>query len=244
MNASHSASSAAQGVFVTGTDTGIGKTFASCALLGALRARGIDAVGMKPVASGCRETPHGLRNDDAEALIAAAGVDLAYADANPCALAEPVSPHIAAAAAGQPIALEPIHAAWRRLRARAGYVVVEGVGGWAAPLGEGIDQAAIVHALDLPVVLVVGLRLGCLSHALLSARAIVADGCRLAGWIGNRIDPPMLRAAENLATLRERLPAPLLGVLEHAGDGDAPAPASLALEPLLAPSDPHPRQWA
>ena len=206
----------ALGVFVTGTDTGIGKTHASCALLAAFRIRGLRAVGMKPVASGCRITPEGLRNEDAEALIAASEPAPAYADCNPFAFEPPIAPHIAAREGGAEIRLEAIHAAHARLAHAADRVVVEGVGGWLAPLSETLMQADLARALRLPVILVVGLRLGCLNHALLSARAIAADGCELAGWIGNRIDPAMARAEANLATLRARIAAPLLGVLAHA----------------------------
>jgi len=208
----------ARGVFVTGTDTGVGKTHASCVLLGALRARGLRAVGMKPVASGCRETPAGLRNEDAEALIAASAPMPAYVDCNPYAFAPPIAPHIAARARGIDVRLEPMLAAHARLSQDADRVVVEGVGGWMAPLSDMLMQADLVRALDVPVILVVGLRLGCLNHALLSARAIAADGASLIGWIANRIDPDMAEVDANLATLRARIGAPLLGVLDHVAD--------------------------
>jgi dethiobiotin synthetase len=201
---------------VTGTDTGIGKTHASVQLLRALQRRGLRASGMKPVASGCRATPPGLRNEDAEALIAASDPAPAYSDCNPCALAEPIAPHIAARRRDTEIVLAPLREAYRRIARDADRVVVEGVGGWLAPLSGSLMQADLVRALELPVVLVVGLRLGCINHALLSARAIAADGCRLAGWIANRIDPAMAAVEENLATLRERIDAPLLGVIGHA----------------------------
>ncbi len=147
-------------VYVTGTDTGIGKTFSSCALLHALRQQGLRAVGMKPVASGCEMTPEGLRNEDAVALRAASDPTPAYADLNPFALSEPLAPELAAADAGVTLSLPPIQAAFERLRAQADTVVVEGVGGWLAPLSADLDQSHLVHALQLPVVLVVGLRLG------------------------------------------------------------------------------------
>ena len=202
-------------VFIAGTDTGIGKTHASCALLHALRAAGRDAVGMKPVASGCEETPEGLRNEDALALQAAGPAGVAYAAINPVSLRAPLSPHLAAARDGVTVTLPPLTEAFERLRARHAPVVVEGVGGWLVPLAPGLMASALAQAWELPVILVVGLRLGCLNHALLSARAIAADGCRLLGWIGNRIDPAMAAVEENLATLRELLPAPCLGVLPH-----------------------------
>ncbi len=210
------------GVFVTGTDTGIGKTVVSATLLAALNRTAGRAVGMKPVASGCRQTAHGLRNDDALALMAQSAGAPDYALVNPYALAEAVAPHLAARAAGVEIRLDPILAAFATLSTNADCLVVEGVGGWAVPLSPTLMQADLVRALKLPVVLVVGLRLGCISHALLSARAIAADGCRLVGWIGNQIDPDMVRVEDNLATLRELLPAPCLGVLPFAAQPDPP----------------------
>ena len=212
-------------IYVTGTDTGIGKTVASCALLHALRLRGLRAVGMKPLASGCEHTPAGWRNEDALALQAASDPRPEYADLNPYALPLPLAPELAAREAGVAIELATIRAAYARLQAQADAVVVEGVGGWAAPLSASLDQADLVHALDLPVVLVVGLRLGCLNHAYLTARAIAADGCRLAGWIGNGIDPDMARRDDNLALLAARIAAPCWGVLPHVDPAD---PASLA----------------
>lgn len=205
-----------RGVFVTGTDTGIGKTYASVALVRAQRACGRRAVGMKPIASGCRETPAGLRNEDADMLIAASDPAPPYALCNPYAFVPPIAPHIAASEAGIEIEFEAIAAAYRELAAMADRVVVEGVGGWSVPLSDALMQADLARALQLPVVLVVGLRLGCINHALLSVRAIAADGCVLAGWIANRVDPAMARADENLETLRVRIDAPLLGVLAHA----------------------------
>jgi dethiobiotin synthetase len=202
-------------VFIAGTDTGIGKTHAACTLLHALRAAGYSACGMKPVASGCFETPEGLRNDDALALQAASSTMPPYALANPIALRDPLSPHLAAAHAGVEIALAPLRAAFDQLSGTHQKIVVEGVGGWLVPLAPGLLAADIAKQWRLPVILVVGLRLGCLNHALLTARTIEADGCRLLGWIGNGIDPAMDALDENLATLRELLPAPCLGVLPH-----------------------------
>ena len=210
-------------VFIAGTDTGIGKTHAACTLLHALRAAGYSACGMKPVASGCVETADGLRNDDALALQAASSAPPAYALVNPVALRDPLSPHLAAAHDGVRVSLAPMRAAFEQLRAGHQRVVVEGVGGWLVPLAPGLFAADIAKQWQLPVILVVGLRLGCLNHALLSARAIVADGCDLLGWIGNRVDPSMDAVEENLATLRDLLPAPCLGVLPY---GLAPVAAA------------------
>ncbi|HZP65512.1 MAG TPA: dethiobiotin synthase [Rudaea sp.] len=210
-------------VFMTGTDTGVGKTFVSACLVQALNERGWRAAGMKPVASGCEQTPAGLRNEDALALAAASAGNPDYALVNPYALREPVAPHLAASSDGIEIAIEPIRAAFDTLRTNVQVLIVEGVGGWAVPLSPTLMQADLVRALGLPVILVVGLRLGCINHALLSARTIAADGCRLVGWIANRIDPAMARVDENLKTLEERIPAPCLGELPHAETRDAKA---------------------
>lgn len=203
------------GVFVTGTDTGIGKTHVSAALVRTLRRGGIAAIGMKPVASGCESTSSGLRNGDALALIEAAGVELRYEDVNPFAFADPIAPHLAADDKGEVIDPDRIIEACMRLQRDAEFVIVEGVGGWLAPLGDSLMQADLAHALNMPVLLVVGLRLGCLNHALLTARAIAADGCQLIGWIGNHIEPQMQRVEDNIATLKQRIQAPLLGIVEH-----------------------------
>ncbi|WP_201314735.1 dethiobiotin synthase [Dyella sp. EPa41] len=218
--------------FVAGTDTGIGKTHATCALLHAVRARGLSACGMKPVASGSIETREGLRNDDALALQAASSAPMPYEWINPIALREPLSPHLAAAHEGVDIRLAPLRDAFMRLRDMHDVVMVEGVGGWLVPLSRGLLASDIARQWQLPVILVVGMRLGCLSHALLSARAIATDGCRLVGWIGNRIDPDMAAVEENLATLRQLLPAPCLGVLPY-GEPPQAASAYLDLEAVL-----------
>ena len=213
-------------VFITGTDTGIGKTICSAALLVALRRSGLRAIGMKPVASGCRQTAHGLRNEDAELLLAHGEPGADYALVNPYAFAAPIAPSIAAANAGIAIDLDILRVSFATLAGHSDIVVVEGVGGWAAPLSETLMQADLVRELRLPVILIVGLRLGCINHAVLSARAIVADGCELLGWIANTIDPQMLRIEENLATLKKLLPAPCLGLLPTQTPADPIALAS------------------
>jgi dethiobiotin synthetase len=207
--------------YVTGTDTGVGKTRVSVALLHALRAAGKTAVGMKPVASGCTMTSEGWRNDDALALQAASLPRPAYALVNPFALPAATAPSIAAAQAGIDVTLPPMLAAYRALAAGADAVVVEGVGGWMAPLGADIEQAQLAAALGLPVILVVALRLGCLNHARLSERAIVADGLRIAGWIGNVVEPGLDYADQYLALLRQALQAPCLGCLPYAPEAFA-----------------------
>ncbi|MCF8827874.1 dethiobiotin synthase [Xanthomonas campestris] len=197
--------------YVTGTDTGIGKTVASTALLHAVRARGHTAVGMKPVASGCVATPQGWHNEDALALQAASQPQPDYATLNPYALPAALAPELAAADVGVTLSLAPLQHAFAQLRAQAEVVVVEGVGGWAAPLSAQLDQADLVRALQLPVVLVVGVRLGCINHARLTAAAIAADGLRCIGWIANEIDPQMERIEDNIRMLGQRLAMPCWG---------------------------------
>lgn len=217
-------------LYVTGTDTGVGKTVASAALLHRLRSAGRSAVGMKPVASGCERTADGWRNDDALRLQAASQPCPAYDDINPYALEMATAPQLAARAMGVRVELAPLLDAHARLTAQCEVVVVEGVGGWAAPLGDGLDQCELPRALALPVVLVVGLRLGCLSHARLTARAIAADGLEFIAWIGSSIDPDFAERDAYVELLREALPAPCLGVMPHAVSPDPRAMAqALAL---------------
>ncbi|KER85828.1 dethiobiotin synthase [Xanthomonas arboricola] len=210
-------------LYVTGTDTGIGKTMASTALLHALRRHGHTAVGMKPVASGCEHTPQGWRNEDALALQAASAPQPDYATLNPYALPAPLAPELAAADVGVTLSLEPIAQAFAQLRAQAEVVVVEGVGGWAAPLSADLDQADLARALKLPVVLVVGIRLGCINHARLTAAAIAADGLDCIGWIANEVDPQMERIEENIGMLRQRLAMPCWGRIAWRPGADAAA---------------------
>jgi len=215
------------GCFITGTDTDIGKTRVAASIIRALAERGRAVVGMKPVASG-----DAGRSQDAQRLIDAASVEAEYADVNPYLFAEPVSPHLAARAAGVEIDLRVITRACEKLASRADWVIVEGVGGWFAPLSETLTVQDMAQALKLPVVLVVGMRLGCLNHALLSARAIRQSGLPLAGWVANCIDPTMRQVEENIATLEQRMASPLLAVVAH--DGDVPAVIVDVLSPDLA----------
>lgn len=199
-----------RGVFVTGTDTGVGKTWVSTILIHALAHAGFKTVGMKPVASGSVPGAEGLRNDDALQLQTAANLSRPYEQVNPYAFAPPIAPHLAAREAGAHIELPRILAAFRELCTDAQAVVVEGVGGWQVPLGEHWGVPELARALGLPVVLVVGLRLGCLNHARLSADAIMDDGLELAGWVANGVDPDFERRRDNVATLERLIPAPLL----------------------------------
>lgn len=219
--------------FVTGTDTGVGKTLVSVLLLRALRSRGLRALAMKPVAAGCEWVDGEWRNEDVEALREAASFSVERALMNPYAFEPAVSPHLAAGRAGVAVDFGRVRASLAQLRAQADVVVVEGAGGWLAPLGDTTTMADLAVALDLPVVLVVGLRLGCLNHALLTAAAVAASGLPLAGWVANAIDPAMALREENIRTLRPRIAAPLLGVVPHRPGAVPDAPA-LELEPLLA----------
>ena len=205
-----------RGFFVTGTDTGIGKTRVSTGLLKILAIAGHRTVGMKPVASGAEMTPEGLRNGDALELQKAASLRRDYALVNPYCFAPPIAPHIAALEAQVEIGLDPIRAAYAGLCCDADAVVVEGVGGWQVPLSPTLELPDLAREFELPVLLVVGLRLGCLNHAQLTARAIRADGLELAGWVANAVDPDFQRPEANLATLAAELQAPLLGHLPHA----------------------------
>ena len=208
-------------MYVTGTDTGIGKTVASTVLLHALRACGLRAVGMKPVASGCEFIEGQWRNEDALALQAASAPRPAYGELNPYALPLPLAPELAARDAGVRIETGVLASAFQGLQEMADAVVVEGVGGWAAPLSANLDQVDLVRALQLPVVLVVGMRLGCINHARLTAQAIAAEGCQLVGWIANHVDPDMQRQDDNFEMLTQRLQVRCWGRLPYSVDQDA-----------------------
>ncbi|MEZ5497838.1 MAG: dethiobiotin synthase [Steroidobacteraceae bacterium] len=201
-----------KGLFITGTDTGVGKTLVAVALIRALAARGLRVAGMKPIASGAVATPAGLRNDDALALMHAASVALPYEDVNPYCFAPPIAPHVAAQEAGVVIESRLLLERLQRMSDSCDWVVVEGAGGWMTPLGPDSDFATLASALRLPVVLVVGMRLGCINHARLSHAAIKASGNAWLGWVASCIDPQMAAPEANLATLEAALGAPPLGV--------------------------------
>ena len=204
--------------FVTGTDTEIGKTLVSAAILHKLVRSGRRACGMKPIAAGAEMIDGELHNEDADMLAAAGNVHLPSSITTPFMLREPAAPHIAAALEGVTIDPVPIIAAYAEIQAASDAVVVEGVGGFRVPFTDDFDSADLAAQLNLPVILVVGLRLGCISHALLSVEAIVARGLVLAGWVANTADPEMRFMQENIAALAQRIPAPLLGHvprLEH-----------------------------
>lgn len=201
--------------FIAGTDTGVGKTLVSTLLLQGLTGLGRRAVGMKPVASGGADHGAGLQSDDALQLRAASNVAVDYALTNPYAFAEPIAPHIAAADAGVAISPALIRTRFAALCACADAVVVEGVGGWRVPINANQTMADVAQALGAPVILVVGLRLGCLNHALLTADALAADGAPFIGWVANGMAGAMERQADNLAALQQRLPAPHLATIPH-----------------------------
>lgn len=205
----------AEGFFVIGTDTGVGKTLVAAGLLHALARRHARVVGMKPVAAGAIRHGGGWASEDALALRAASTLRVPPELDNPVLLPEPLSPHLAAARAGRLIDVHALKAGYDALARQADAVVVEGAGGFLVPLSDEATGADLACALGLPLVLVVGLRLGCLNHALLTAEAVAARGLRLAGWVANRIDAQMAAADDNIATLERRLPAPLWAVVPH-----------------------------
>ena len=207
-----------RGYFLTGTDTGVGKTLIASALLHAAAAQGLRALGMKPVAAGDA--------GDVDALIATGNVAAPRDCVNPYLLREPLSPHIAARHDGVAIDLEHIARCFEELRGRADFLVVEGAGGFRVPLSEAHDGGDLAVRLGLPLILVVGLRLGCLNHALLTAEAVRARGLRLAGWVANQVDARMACVEENVDTLRARIDAPLLGFVPHQS---APDPGRVAM---------------
>jgi dethiobiotin synthetase len=213
------------GLFVTGTDTGCGKTEISLGLMAALQATGAHVLGMKPIASGCAPGPDGLRNNDAVKLRLQGSSEAPYGLVNPYAFARPIAPHIAAGEAGVEIRLPTIEQAYRTLAGEADQVIVEGVGGWRVPLGPKLFVSDIPKALGLPVILVVGLRLGCINHALLTVESVQSTGGVLVGWVANQLDPTMLSLDANLATLAALIDAPCLGVLPWL---EAPTPSELA----------------
>jgi dethiobiotin synthetase len=216
------------GFFVTGTDTGVGKTVVSLGLMRILQERGRVVAGMKPVASGCRLSETGLINDDAFRLQAQASITLDYDRVNPYAFEPPIAPHLAAAAQGVGIEVPVIRGRFRDIAARADAVIVEGVGGWLVPINSRQTMADVARALSLPVVMVVAIRLGCLNHALLTAAAIQQSGLRLAGWVANRIDPGCSNTDDIVAALSAWLSAPQLADIP-CQSGDAAPESALRL---------------
>jgi dethiobiotin synthetase len=220
----------AHGIFITGTDTGVGKTVIACALVRALREEGARVAVMKPVASGAFQTPEGLRNADALALMEAAGLNgpERYTEVNPYCFEPAVSPHIAAKEAGITIDTSIIRQKFDKLAADSDWVVVEGAGGWFAPINEHQTMADLAWALSVPALIVVGLKLGCLNHAQLTRLAVESHGVELAGWVSSAIDPQMSRAEANLEALERLLGEPPLAIVPHLSEGGT----AIALTPL------------
>lgn len=202
-------------LFITGTDTEIGKTFVACALLEALKGQGVKAVGYKPVAAGVALINGRYINEDADRLQHAGSPGFSIEEINPVCLTSPIAPHLAAEEQGTMINRATLLRGYEHIAARAERVIVEGVGGFRVPLGDSYDTAMLAQDLGLPVVLVVGLRLGCINHALLTAEAVVARGLSLYGWIGNTVSPRMSAMEGNLRALTQRIAAPCLGVIPH-----------------------------
>jgi dethiobiotin synthetase len=200
-----------RGYFITGTDTGVGKTAVTLGLMAHLQAQGQIVAAMKPVASGCERTAAGLVNEDALQLQRQSSVALPYALVNPYAFEPPIAPHIAAARVGVTIAIDTIRSAFDEIAGTADCVLVEGVGGWQVPLNDDETLVDLARALDLEVILVVGIRLGCLNHAMLTAESIVANGCAPSGWVANRLPPGAEYADENINALKSRLSLQFLG---------------------------------
>lgn len=219
-------------LFITGTDTEIGKTYAATALIRYLAREGRSVAAMKPVASGSELTANGLRNEDALALMDAINVELDYRQVNPYAFEPAIAPHIAAARAGVEIRFESLTSIADGIEADV--LVIEGAGGWCVPLNERQMMSDLARALNAEVILVVGMKLGCINHALLSAHQIERDGCQLAGWVANGIDPDMPEYRNNLITLSKLMKAPLLAELPWGGNLDN---SGLDIEELLKKSD-------
>lgn len=214
-----------KGYFVTGTDTGIGKTTVALALMSALQKKGFKVTAMKPVSAGCELTDEGLRNDDAVSLMQQASVELPYHRVNPYAFEPAIAPHIAADATGVVMQREPVLAEYNNIKKQSEFVIVEGAGGWLVPINEKETMADVASSMELPVLLVVGLRLGCLNHALLTQESINHMGLTLAGWVANHITEDFPGSTENIKTLERRLQAPMLGIIPYT---HSPAPDDVA----------------
>lgn len=202
--------------FITGTSTNVGKTLVAAGMLAAATKQGMSTLGFKPVAAGCEMTSDGLRNEDALQLLAETSLPVSYEQVNPVALEPAVAPHIAAAEAGRRLSADRLAGFYRGvMMQRPDFAVVEGAGGWRVPLNDRETFADFARVMQLPVVLVVGMDLGCINHALLTAEAIQRDGLTLAGWVANQVVPEMDRYQENLETLQRRIPCPMIGAVPY-----------------------------
>ena len=207
--------------FIAGTDTGVGKTFIARLLLKHAQQSGLSTLGLKPVAAGCTDHDGISANEDAWELMQSSTVQPGYVDVNPLALQEAMAPHIAAQREGRIISVAPLAEHCRQLMQTADFTVIEGAGGWEVPLNDTETMADLAASIGTPVILVTGMRLGCINHSLLTASAIQAKGLRLAGWIANHIVPDMAVADENFATLEQMLPAPCLGRIPWSANDDS-----------------------
>lgn len=219
---------ARQGVFITGTDTAVGKTLTAGALLRSLSQMGVNACGFKPIAAGAHQSDDGMRNKDAELLMEFSSPGASYEQVNPVLVEAAIAPHIGLEQEGRRFEMESVIEAFDSLVGRFDFVVVEGAGGWLVPLGGEEDMASLAARLGLPVVLVVGVRLGCISHSLLTVEAIQSRGLHLAGWVGSCLDPDMPALPENLLTLDKVLTAPRLGLIPWLEQGDESGKATRA----------------
>lgn len=203
-----------QRFFITGTDTEVGKTFVTVSLLKALAEQGLQTLALKPVAAGCEEQDGEWVNEDALQLMAAMTLELPYPQVNPVALQEAIAPHLAAQHENRRLSVDLLAGRIRgALMQKADVALVEGAGGWLVPLNDRETLADLVRELQMPVILVVGVRLGCLNHAMLTAQAVLNAGLPLAGWVANCVDPEASCIEENIATLKQRMPAPCLGTV-------------------------------
>lgn len=224
----------ANAYFVTGTDTAVGKTLLAAGLLSAAANRGLTTLGLKPVAAGCVSIDGQWMNDDARELQQLSNINPDYDTVNPVALHDPMAPHIAAMQEGTTLDASKLAEHCRSLLPAADFVVIEGAGGWQVPLNDTQTMADLALSVNCPVILIVGMRLGCINHALLTAAAIKQQGLPLAGWIANHVDPAMAAQEENVVTLQTRLPAPLIGRVPFMDRPDAASAAChIRLEALL-----------
>ncbi|CAH9019370.1 dethiobiotin synthase [Candidatus Nitrosacidococcus sp. I8] len=205
----------AKGFFVTGTDTGIGKTWISVGLITYFKQQGFQVAGMKPVASGCISTPLGICNEDALLLRDHSSISLTYPQVNPHNLSLPIAPHLAAQHQNTQIDLKIIQNHFDDIVIKSDVIIIEGVGGWMVPINQKQTMVEVAQLFKLPIILVVGMRLGCLNHALLTSESILKSGLPLAGWIANQVQPQMDWVEENIHSLREHLSAPLLGIIPY-----------------------------
>jgi dethiobiotin synthetase len=208
--------------FVTGTGTGVGKTLVTAGLLAAARQQGLSTAGLKPVAAGCELVDGELRNEDALALQAQTTLPISYEQINPVALEPAIAPHIAAAEAGRRLSADRLAGVCRGvMMQRPDLTLIEGAGGWRVPLNDRETFAELAKIMQLPVILVVGMDLGCINLALLTAEAVQHDGLTLAGWVANQVVPAMDRYQENVHTLQRRIPCPMIGEVPYKPGLDA-----------------------